>query len=95
MHDPPNPFAQIIEDSAHDFRVILSGRWRRRIAAGESPEAVRRWLIARYGNWVTYDPPFDTVTALLWIGPLLFLLAGLWLARSRFVLRGGSDGDAA
>ncbi len=32
---------------------------RSKIAAGESPAAIKAWLVARYGNWVSYDPPFD------------------------------------
>ncbi|MBC7985129.1 MAG: cytochrome c-type biogenesis protein CcmH, partial [Sphingomonadaceae bacterium] len=43
---------QSIADSnaemAGDMRALI----RRRIAAGEQPEAVRDWLIARYGRWV-------------------------------------------
>lgn len=76
---------QSIADSDAPLAGDMRHEVRSRIAAGESPDAVRDWLIARYGNWVTYDPPFDAATALLWIGPLLFLLAGLWLARGRFV----------
>lgn len=75
---------QSIADSDAPMAGDMRHEVRSRIAAGESPDAVRDWLIARYGNWVTYDPPFDAATALLWIGPLLFLLAGLWLARGRF-----------
>lgn len=75
---------QSIADSdaplAGDMRHVV----RSRIAAGESPEAVRQWLIARYGGWVSYDPPFDAATALLWLAPLLFLLAGAGIAWTRF-----------
>lgn len=76
---------QSIADSDAPLAGDMRHEVRSKIAAGESPEAVRNWLIARYGNWVTYNPPFDAATALLWLGPLVFLLAGLWLARSRFV----------
>ena len=77
---------QSIADSDAPLAGAMRHEVRSRIAAGESPDAVRDWLVARYGNWVTYDPPFDAATALLWIGPLLFLLAGLWLARGRFAV---------
>ena len=30
-------------------------------------------LIERYGNWVTYDPPFSWLTAVLWLAPFLFI----------------------
>ena len=65
---------------------------RSKIAAGESPDEIKAWLVARYGNWVSYDPPFDGATAFLWLGPLLFLLLGGWLAFGRF--RRGARDDA-
>ncbi len=67
-------------DMAGDMRALVRGR----IAAGEEPEAVRAWLIARYGNWVTYDPPLGASTWFLWAAPLLFVGVGLWIARGRF-----------
>lgn len=76
---------QSIADSDAPLAGDMRHEVRSKIAAGESPDAVRDWLIARYGNWVTYNPPFDMATALLWLGPFLFLIAGLWLARARFV----------
>jgi cytochrome c-type biogenesis protein CcmH len=75
---------QAISDSdaemAGDMRALI----RQRIQAGETPDQIREWLIARYGNWVTYDPPLEPVTWPLWGAPILLLLAGLWLARGRF-----------
>jgi cytochrome c-type biogenesis protein CcmH len=60
---------------------------RRRIAAGESPEQIRTWLVQRYGNWVTYDPPLEPITWPLWAAPILLLVAGLFLIRGRFKRR--------
>jgi cytochrome c-type biogenesis protein CcmH len=75
---------QSIADSdatmAGDMRSLV----RERLAAGEEPEAIRRWLVERYGNWVSYKPPVEPVTWPLWGAPLLILVAGLWLARGRF-----------
>lgn len=67
-------------DMAGDMRALI----RERVGAGEKPEAVRSWLVERYGNWVTYDPPMQGVASVLWIAPLGFLLLGLFLARGRF-----------
>lgn len=86
---------QSIADSDAPLAGDMRHEVRTKIAAGESPDAIRDWLIARYGNWVTYDPPFDAATALLWIGPLLFLIAGLWLARGRFASTAKVEDEAA
>ena len=57
---------------------------KQRIDQGESPDSVRRWLVARYGDYVTYDPPLSWVTAPLWLAPLVMLGIGAWLARGSF-----------
>jgi cytochrome c-type biogenesis protein CcmH len=67
-------------DLAGDMRALI----RRRIQDGEKPEAVRAWLIQRYGDWVTYDPPVSARTGFLWALPLLLLLLGLLAVRGRF-----------
>ena len=75
---------QSIADSDADMAGDMRALVRQRIAAGEEPEEVRAWLIQRYGNWVSYDPPVDGSTWLLWAAPLLFVALGLLLARRRF-----------
>ena len=75
---------QAISDSDAEMAGDMRSLIRTRIAAGESPEEIRAWLISRYGNWVTYDPPLEPVTWPLWAAPVLLILAGLWLARGRF-----------
>ncbi|HEY0622128.1 cytochrome c-type biogenesis protein [Sphingomonas sp.] len=72
---------QSIADSDVDMAADMRRIVRQKIAAGETPEAVRGWLIERYGSYVTYDPPLSWTTAPLWLAPLLLLGAGLWLAR--------------
>ncbi len=72
---------QSIADSDVDMAADMRRVVRRKIAAGEKPDAVRDWLIERYGSYVTYDPPLSWATAPLWLAPLLLLAAGLWLAR--------------
>ncbi|HHC7310477.1 TPA: cytochrome c-type biogenesis protein CcmH [Vibrio campbellii] len=41
---------------------------------GSSNQEIKDYLVARYGNVVLYQPPFNYSTALLWIFPLLFLI---------------------
>lgn len=33
-------------------------------------------MVARYGNFVTYEPPLTAATVILWAGPALFVLLG-------------------
>ncbi len=75
---------QSIADSEAEMAGDMRALVRTRIAQGDDPEAIRAWLVARYGNWVSYKPPMDPITSILWAAPLLFLLFGAWLARSRF-----------
>jgi cytochrome c-type biogenesis protein CcmH len=74
---------QSIADSEADMAGDMRSMIRRRIEAGERPDEIRTWLVARYGEWVTYDPPVEPVTWPLWAAPILLLGAGAWLARGR------------
>lgn len=75
---------QSIADSDADMAGDMRALVRERIKAGERPEAIRRWLVDRYGAWVTYDPPVEPLTWPLWAAPVLLLALGAWLARGRF-----------
>ena len=75
---------QSIADSDAEMAADMRSLIRTRVQAGEKPEAIRSWLVERYGNWVTYDPPLDMATAPLWITPLVLLVIGAFLARGRF-----------
>ncbi len=76
--------SQSIADSdaaiAGDMRSIV----RQRIAAGESPEAIRAWLVARYGAYVSYAPTLSGLTWPLFAAPLGLLAAAALLLRRRF-----------
>ncbi len=64
---------------AADMRRII----RERIAAGETPEQVRAWLIQRYGDWVSFEPRASVTNSPLLLLPLITFLGGVWLARRR------------
>jgi cytochrome c-type biogenesis protein CcmH len=80
---------QSIADSDADMAGDMRALVRQRIKAGEKPEAIRRWLIERYGEWVSYRPPVEPLTWPLWAAPLLLLAVGAMLARGRFRRRRG------
>ncbi|MTH46480.1 cytochrome c-type biogenesis protein CcmH [Intestinirhabdus alba] len=52
---------------------------------GKSRQEIIDYMVARYGNFVTYDPPLTPLTVLLWVMPIAAILAGGWVifARSR------------
>jgi cytochrome c-type biogenesis protein CcmH len=77
---------QSIDDSdaplARDLRVLV----RERLKAGDSDTQIREFLAARYGQFVLLEPEKNSRTALLWLAPLLVLLAGV-LVLLRFFMR--------
>jgi len=75
---------QSIADSDADMAGDMRALVRERIRAGERPEAIRRWLVDRYGAWVSYRPPVEPLTWPLWAAPVLLLALGAFLARGRF-----------
>ena len=79
---------QSIADSDAELAGDMRALVRERIARGEAPEAVRHWLVERYGAWVSYRPPVEPLSWPLWAAPILLLLAGGWLVRKRFRRRG-------
>ena len=63
---------------AHDLRrevhdLLLTGR---------NDEEIKQFLVDRYGDFVLYRPPVQTNTYLLWVAPLILLLAGAWILRA-------------
>ena len=73
--------SQSIADSDAPMAGDMRHQVRTRIAAGEEPEAIRAWLVARYGDYVSYAPTVSETTWPLFAVPLLLLvIAGaiLW-----------------
>lgn len=66
--------SQSIADSDASMAGDMRSEVRQRIAAGESPEAIRRWLMDRYGDYVSYKPEVSETTWPLFAGPLILLL---------------------
>ena len=64
---------QSIDDSstpfARDVRLLL----RSRLAAGDTDEEVRAFLVARFGEFILLKPTTKGVNLVLWLSPLLTL----------------------
>jgi cytochrome c-type biogenesis protein CcmH len=77
---------QTIADSHADLAVDLRNQIREMLAKGQTETQVRDYMTARYGDFVLYNPPMKSTTALLWLGPPLLLggaLLALWLMLRR------------
>jgi cytochrome c-type biogenesis protein CcmH len=66
---------------AHDLRREVY----QLMVQGRTDEEIVEFLVARYGDFVLYDPPLRPSTYLLWFGPFLLLfIAGFVLFRNVF-----------
>jgi cytochrome c-type biogenesis protein CcmH len=70
---------QTLAESNAPLALDLRNQVRAQLAQGKSDREVIDWLVARYGDFVLYRPPFKATTLLLWAGPFVFLLGGLFL----------------
>ena len=77
---------ETLADSQAPLAADLRNQIREQLAAGKSEREVVDFLVARYGDFVLYNPPFKASTVLLWTGPFLFLAFGAWVL-VRFVRR--------
>lgn len=75
---------QSIADSDAQIAGDMRNQVRLRIKAGEDPEAIRAWLIERYGDYVSYAPRISGLTWPLFAAPLALLALAFALLRRRF-----------
>lgn len=66
-----------IADSNATIAVDMRGKVFELLQEGKSKNDVVAYMVARYGNFVTYDPPMTASTLVLWIAPLLLVLLGV------------------
>lgn len=81
--------SQSIADSDAPMAGDMRSQVRLRIAAGEDPEAIRAWLVERYGDYVSYNPRLTRLTWPLFVIPLVIVLLAVTLLRRRFIRRRG------
>ena len=91
---------QTLADSDASLAQDLRREVRDLAASGKSDDEIKAYLVARYGDFVLYNPPVKSLTWLLWFGPALLLGGGglAWYAivrRRRDRIDGDGPGDAA
>src|SRR5687767_2303104 len=68
---------QTLADSNAPLAVDLRNQIREQLKAGASERDVIDFMVARYGDFVLYRPPFKATTVALWAGPFVILILGL------------------
>ena len=70
---------ETLADSRVDLAEDLRNQIREQMKAGKSDKEIVAYLTERYGKFILYNPPVDPTTYLLWFGPFVLLLAGLFV----------------
>lgn len=86
---------QTIADSNAELAQDLRRQVREMLASGKSEAEVREFMVARYGDFILYRPPFKAATLLLWVGPFVLMLAGIWGLRRIATQRKQVVGEAS
>jgi cytochrome c-type biogenesis protein CcmH len=66
LSDSNAPLAKDLRQEVHNL-----------VKEGKADSEIVGYLTARYGDFILFKPPVKAVTALLWFGPVFFLLLGL------------------
>ncbi len=67
---------QTIADSNASLALDLRNEIRQQVAQGKSDDEIRAYMVARYGDFVLYRPPWKSTTLILWAGPFALLAVG-------------------
>lgn len=66
-----------IQESPSPLAQEMKGVVREQLAAGKTPDEVKAYFVARYGEWILLRPSADGVNVLLYWLPPLVLVAGI------------------
>ena len=66
-----------VADSPSEMASQMRAIIRERLAAGESPQDVQRYFVERYGEWILLEPTRRGFNLVVWLVPLVVVVAGL------------------
>ena len=78
---------QTIAESNAPLAQDLRRQVREQMEKGASDRDVIDYMVARYGDFVLYRPPFKATTVALWVGPFVLLALGALAAWRRVARR--------
>ncbi|WP_313109062.1 cytochrome c-type biogenesis protein [Atlantibacter sp.] len=68
-------------NSIADSNAMIASDMRQKVyelqQQGQTQKQIIDYMVARYGNFVTYEPPVTPGTVVLWLLPALFILGGI------------------
>ena len=65
-----------LAESRSDFAADMLNKIRELMRQGKSDQEIKDYLVARYGDFILYRPPFSGITAYIWIAPFVLAVAG-------------------
>ena len=65
-----------IQESPSELAQEMKSVVRDQLAAGRSPEEVKQYFVARYGEWILLRPTTTGFNAMLYVLPPILLIAG-------------------
>lgn len=68
-----------IQDSPADLAQDMRALVREQLRAGKTPEEVKAYFVGRYGEWILLEPRMTGLNILLYVFPVVLVLAGLAL----------------
>ncbi len=68
-----------IQDSPSELAQEMRSLVRDQLRAGKTPEEVKAYFVARYGEWILLEPTMKGLNVLLYVFPVLLVLVGLAL----------------
>ena len=70
---------ETIAGSHADLAIDLRNQIRDQLQQGKSKQDILDYMVARYGDFVLYNPPLKKNTMFLWLGPFALLALGFTL----------------
>ncbi len=70
---------QNLADSDSQLAQDLRDKVYQMVTTDKTDQEVANYMVERYGEYVLYNPPLNSITSILWIGPIIGLLVAIFL----------------
>ena len=77
-----------IADSNATIAVDMRAKVYELLKEGQNKQDIINYMVERYGNFVTYNPPVTSATIILWVAPLTLVILGIFVVLRRKSNRG-------